>query len=147
MSLIKEVEELDSALKALLLSIVLMPFWYVSIYLFKNSFYQSADLIIVIIMCFVLSTSSSFLLSATGLWEQDEKLRAGHTVFTDMILSVTILATWLTFLIFILYSLKYYFNIVINFYYLVILYYTIILLVHLYEIFVQNYTKKNRKNN
>lgn len=63
MSLIKEVNESNQIIRAKAVNLLLLPFWYVAIYLFNNSFYSKSDIIITASMCIVLSLVSSFLLS------------------------------------------------------------------------------------
>lgn len=60
MTLFKEISETHHILKACAITLFLVPFWYLSIFLFNNQFYYDTDLIIKIVVCITLSLSSSF---------------------------------------------------------------------------------------
>jgi hypothetical protein len=63
MSIIQEVNESNEIIKAKAVNLLLLPFWYVSMFLFNKPFYSKEDTIIIVAMCIVLSLISSFSLS------------------------------------------------------------------------------------
>lgn len=126
MSILKEINESHISLQATALTLFLVPFWYVSIYLFAKDFYKSSDTIVILAMCIVISLTSSVLFflfcdKQSGL-ENTEK-----PLISNMILSVILLSFWITLLIFITYSLHFFFNRQLYFYSFVIIYYLPIL--------------------
>jgi hypothetical protein len=93
MSIFNELKDSHDALKAIALNALLMPFWYASIYLFNNQFYKSGDTIIITVMCFILSISSSSILTHIALMVQDSlnknpEKKEHDTVFNNMIFSI-----------------------------------------------------------
>lgn len=118
---LKEISEAHDTIKGLATNIFLIPFWYVAIFLFNKEFYISADSIIIFAMCIVLSFISSFLLVFMML--QINKRRE-YSLFDDLIPSVVVSITWLSILIFIIYTLGFIFNIYIYFYWFLVIYFS-----------------------
>src|ERR1700754_2831227 len=59
MSLIADFEKLNLTLKSVLLSVAtMMPFWYLSIYLFSQNFYPHAPIQMPIVLAFCMSIQS-----------------------------------------------------------------------------------------
>ena len=120
MSYLKDISESHDAIKAIAVTMILVPFWYVSIYLFNHEFYNEADMGAVIIFCSTISTVSSFIYAIIFNYVLSDGEDNG--VLHDMIASVAILSSWLSLLIFVFYSLGFLFNIYIYFYYYIIIY-------------------------
>lgn len=137
MSILKEINESHISLKAISFNLFLIPFWYVAIFIFNNEFYKSADSIIILAMCIVITLSSSgyfsFVLSFFKV-ESDKR----KAFFTQMILAVSILCAWLSLLIFIVYSLGFLFDIYIYFYSFLSLYFIPIFISHLLAIIMKD---------
>lgn len=66
MTLIKEINDLHIALKAMVLSMItIMPFWFISIYLFHKGFYHLNPVYVTIIFTFCFSIVSYFVCHLT----------------------------------------------------------------------------------
>lgn len=144
MSIIREVNESNEIIKAKAVNLLLIPFWYVSMFLFNKSFYSKENTIIVVTMCVVLSLISSFSLSISidGFINRNNK---GDNIYLNtMSLSVAILCVWLSLLIFIVYSFGFLFNQFIFFYWFIVIYFSPIFILGL--IFVM-FRKKLEVNN
>ncbi len=122
MSILKEINESHDFVKAKATNLFLIPFWYVSIYLFNNEFYTKADSLIIISMCITITLTSSFCL--TLIFDGIRTLNNGkkYDFFNNTVLSVTLLTSWLSFLIVLFYSLGFIFNIYIYFYWFLVIY-------------------------
>lgn len=129
MSILKEINESHISLQAIALSLFLVPFWYISIYLFGKGFYKSADNIVVLAMCIVISLTSSVLFyllcDKRGGLENTE-----NPLINNMAVSVILLSFWITLLIFIAYSLNFFFKRQFYFYWYVMIYYLPILILN-----------------
>lgn len=123
MALLKELDESHESIKAVALNLFLIPFWYVSIFIFNNEFYKSSDSIIIFTMCIVISLISSFLFHVflSKLKEPDNREKP---FFETMLSSVALLTIWLSALIFVVYSLGFLFKIFIYFYWFLVIYFT-----------------------
>ena len=125
-SIIDEINNLHSSLRAIVLNIFIIPFWYVAIYLFNNEFYKSADNLIMLAMCIVLSLVSTFLVSEM-FYRADEEVNEtseeGWYVIYLFSNSIFLLCSWLSLLIFTIYSLGFLFNIYIYFYWFLVIYF------------------------
>jgi hypothetical protein len=122
MSLLKEIFEAGEFIKAKATILFLIPFWYVSIYLFNYQFYHREDTIIIVTMCIVISIVSSFSLAACLIFLFNPK-QVKNTYLNAMSASVIILCLWLSLLIFIVYSSGFLFNQFIFFYLFIIIYF------------------------
>jgi hypothetical protein len=145
MSIIKEVNESNQIIKAKAVNILLLPFWYVSIFLFNNSFYSKADIIINLAMCIVLSLVSSFLLSV-GLSQYIQPNKNENNLYLNAIsISVAFLCVWLSLLIFIVYSFEFLFNQFIYFYWFIVIYFIPIFILVLFALIKEKNTKSEKK--
>lgn len=144
MSLIKELEESHDSIKALALNLLLIPFWYVAIFIFNNEFYVSSDIIIKLAMCIVISISSSVLFTIF-LYKIDAEKKVNKTFFQNMIISVSMLAMWLSALIFATYSLGFLFNIYIYFYSFLVIYFSPIIFLNLLPILLGEKNTQTKK--
>ena len=134
MSILKEINDLNNSLKALAINVFLIPFWYVAIFLFNNEFYTSSDNLIILSMTIVISLSSSgfltFLLHLLNFAEVNSERFLNETM-----VSVLLLTTWISLLIFIIYSLGFLFNIYIYFYYFLLIYFSPLAIILILKIF------------
>ena len=93
---------------------------------FNNEFYKSADNLIMLAMCIVLSLVSTFLVSEM-FYRADEEVNEtseeGWYVIYLFSNSIFLLCSWLSLLIFTIYSLGFLFNIYIYFYWFLVIYF------------------------
>lgn len=142
MSLLKELNESHITLKSYSLNAFLLPFWYLAIYLFDKDFYAKGE-IIDIVMCINLSLISSTIFSYLGSDLNSGK--SDNTFISNMTVSIILLCIWISILILIFYSLKYFFDIKINFYYFIILYFVPIFFLYLTLVLTKKPKKKKRE--
>ena len=130
MAIIEEINKSHISIRAISISLFLVPFWYLSVFLFGNEFYKSADNFVVVSFCLVISVSSSVLFylftEKTGGLENTRE-----PMLNCMSFCVAILSIWLLLLIFVSYSLDFLFNKKIFFYWFVVIYYVPFLILNL----------------
>lgn len=132
MSYIKDLSESHESIKGLALNLFLIPFWYVSIFLFNREFYKTSDSIITVCLCVVISFLSSILLSL--FWNKiDLKNNRKVELFANMVTSIGVLIMWLSFLIFITYSFGFLFKQYIYFYWFIVIYFAPVILIYILE--------------
>ena len=131
MSIIQEVNESNEIIKAKAVNLLLLPFWYVSMFLFNKSFYSKEDTVIIVAMCIVLSLISSFSLSLCLDIFINKNNKSDNIYLNTMSISVALLSVWLSLLIFITYSFEFLFNQFIYFYWFIIIYFSPILVLAL----------------
>lgn len=112
---------------------VLLPFWYVSIYIFLPEIYYASDLILNVSICICLSITSSVVFSlACKLDMNNENVNVLHE--SVIIPSIIIQITVLSILIFIGYIFKLKTETVLEFYSFVLIYFLIGIVYLLYTI-------------
>ena len=130
MAIIEEINKSHISIRAISISSLLVPSWYLSVFLFGNDFYKSADNFVIISFCLVVSISSSVIFyqikEKTGGLEN-----TNEPMLNCMSFSVAILCIWLLLLIFITYSFDFFFNQKIYFYWFVVIYYSPFLILNL----------------
>ena len=130
MAIIEEINKSHISIRAMSISLFLVPFWYLSVFLFGNEFYKSADNFVVLAFCLVISFSSSVIFylftEKTGGLENTKE-----PMLNCMSFSVIILSIWLLLLIFTTYSFDFLFNQKIYFYWFVVIYYIPLLFLNL----------------
>ncbi|TDD99956.1 hypothetical protein [Flavobacterium sandaracinum] len=126
MSILKELNESHISIKGLSISLFLVPFWYISIYLFGNDFYKLAGNIVVLAFCIIVSVTSS-VLSLMFCDKVNRLARVETSLINNMSVSVILLTFWISFLIFITYSIEFLFNKLTYLYVFIVIYYTPIL--------------------
>jgi len=130
MSYIKDLSESHDTIKAISLNLILIPFWYVSIFMFNKEFYKTSDTIIIISFCIVLSFLSSMLLAF--FWNIiDIRNKVKVDFFSNMNTSIGVLTIWLSTLIFTTYSCGFLFKQYIYFYWFVVIYFSPIILIYI----------------
>ena len=130
MAIIEEINKSHISIRAMSISLFLVPFWYLSVFLFGNEFYKSADNFVVLAFCLVISISSSVLFylfteKIGGLENTKEPM------LNFMSFSVVILSIWLLLLIFTTFSFDFLFNQKIYLYWFVVIYYIPLLVLNL----------------
>ncbi len=132
MSYIKDLGESHDSMKSIALNLIIIPFWYVAIFLFNKDFYLNSDTIIITLFSIIISFLSSMLFTFF-LNKMDEKNSTPADMFGNMIASIAILSIWLSFLIFTTYSFRFLFNQEIYFYWFVVIYFTPVILIYILE--------------
>ena len=132
MSYIKDLSESHDSMKSIALNLIIIPFWYVAIFLFNKDFYRNSDIILVTIFSIVISFLSSMLLTLF-INKIDVKNSTPVNMFENMITSIGVLTIWLSFLIFTTYSCYFLFNQEIYFYWFIVIYFTPIILIYILE--------------
>lgn len=61
MSALKDVLESNEFVKGVALSLIMMPFWYVSFYLFNHDFILNENYVTISCLCFVFSITATYL--------------------------------------------------------------------------------------
>lgn len=112
--------KIPEKLKSFLINLMLIPFWYIAIYLFHPIFYTNSDLIIIFFMCVGLTIVSSILFAFIHSSIDDEV----DVIDTEEILTSTVLRILLlSLLIFGNYMFYIFFGIRLLFYGLLLIYY------------------------
>lgn len=122
MSIIQEINNSHISIKSISVSMFLLPFWYLSVFLFGNDFFKSADNFVIISFCLVIIFSSSIFFYIFIDKVADEDL-SKDKMLNNMTVAVMLLGIWLILLIFLMYSIKFYFKMEIYFYYFCIIYF------------------------
>jgi hypothetical protein len=139
MSIIDDINKAHFGIKAIALNLILLPFWYVAIYLFNNDFYIKGDYIIIIAMCIALSMISSFFTSILYDKITSSLNKTKYNIINLMGITIMILTIWLSILIVFFYSIGFLFNIYIYFYWFLVIYSAPIILFNLfYLLFLKN---------
>lgn len=141
----QEINESNEIIKAKAVNLLLIPFWYVAIFLFDNSFYYIGDTIIIVAMCIVLSLVSSFSLSICLDEFINQNNKSDNIYLYTMSISVALLSVWLSLLIFIVYSFGFLFNQFIYFYWFIVIYFSPILALTLISVLFRKNIKHNQK--
>lgn len=132
MSFISELNESHDSVKGLALNLLLIPFWYVAIFIFNNEFYKSADITLIFAMCIVISFTSSVLFTIF-LDNIYTEVKEEKTFFENMVISIAMLIIWISALIFIVYSLGFLFKIYIYFYWFIVIYFMPIIILNILQ--------------
>ena len=110
------IKEMNDFVKSLGMVLLVVPFWLIAIYLFKNNFYIDSDIFTLLLMAIVLAISSVFV---ALIFVNTNKKRQLHVLeLTSVAVFFNIL--YLIVSISITYTIKYFFNYAIDLYYLII---------------------------
>ena len=143
MSLIKDVSEAHHSLKALLIWLLVAPFWYVAFYLFKDNFLNSNSTltVVVFVICFTLlgnvltelivATKNKVDVISGGVETLEPEERSELDFITPTIQAISFNIIWLSFLIFVLYTIKYFSGWTIDFYYILLIKFVPLLVLYL----------------
>ena len=137
MSLFKEIHESHEIIKAKAVNLLIIPFWYVALFLFNNEFYKAENYFIIVPMCIVLSLPATFLMAivvAVGLDYQTKNVDEEISYLDCSTASVSILTAWLALLIFIVYSCGFLFGQFIFFYWFLVIFYAPVVMLFLIAI-------------
>lgn len=55
-----DISKIPKRLRTLLINLILLPYWYISVYIFHPSLYNTGDFLIIISVCIGLTIISSF---------------------------------------------------------------------------------------
>lgn len=140
----KDIVELSALLKSKISLLLLLPFCYLAIYISNKPLYDNSDLILKVVICLCLSFVAEFILSFNifkllkNSGFEEEKMK-------DLVdVSVIVLLLWLSFLIFVSYSLDYYTSYYIPFYNLILLFYSLPFFALLLQILYTTVVIKNK---
>ena len=106
---LKELHESPLTIKAVLLWLILMPFWYINLYLFAPQIIQIEDPFLNIALCFcfsflsIIPTFFAFVHMAT---EQNKEKEKKQNIMDVSVLAVAFLVFWNSFLTFLGFSWK-----------------------------------------
>ncbi|SFD43334.1 hypothetical protein SAMN04487987_1175 [Algibacter pectinivorans] len=137
MSLFKDIQESHDSIKALGISLLLAPFWYLSIYLFHPEWYLKTDIIIKIILSCLLPILS-VIFSSIYLSDTIEGNTFGLIENTVAILYF--LMMWKAILMFCVYTFCFFTDNELYYYGYIMIYFTpiiILLIIHFYKIAVK----------
>lgn len=132
--MIEKVLEFSALIKSKVSVLLLLPFWYLAIYLFNIELFNSSDLILKIVICFCISlpAESIFSFCFYKLMVYNYKNEINETDGKYLIDSIVfILILWLSFWILVGYVLKQYSCFYIPFFFLILWFYSLPLLVFL----------------
>lgn len=148
MSIIQEINNSHISIKTISLSSFLLPFWYLSVFLFGNDFFKSADNFVILAFCLVIIFSSSvlFYIFIDKVNTDDQ---SKDRMINNMSVGVMLLSIWILILIFIIYSVKFFFEKEIYFYFFCVIYYIPIIILNLLSMVFdvkKNEVSKNKSN-
>ena len=123
-----DIKNFPDLLKNILSVAILMPFWYIAIYIYCPELYYQNDLILTISVCIALSIISCLIIG-TAFIEKGGILDI-KVVFPTIILNIFILSIW----IFIGYVFNYFFDSIFSFLGFVATYFSLTLVVSGYFI-------------
>ncbi len=92
--------ELSELIKERVSILLLLPFWYLSLYLFNFEFYNNSDLILKIVTCFCLSLPAELTVSLNLVRLSSHKNTSEEKLNYFADLSIFLLIKWLSILMF-----------------------------------------------
>ncbi len=129
------VNELHKDLKGVLIWCLLMPFWYIALYLFHPLFFANNSVLTLAVFSFGLTTSGSYTMHNS--WrlifrfrrqtEIIEKLDPTNFYVTTLIFQTILLSA----LIFVAYFIRYFYNIKFDFFYFLLIFFSINILFYI----------------
>ncbi|MDV3461827.1 hypothetical protein CMV04_12485 [Elizabethkingia anophelis] len=137
MSALKDVLESNEFIKSGSLIFIMMPFWYISIYLFNKNFIDRSDYIAISCFCYGLSVVSVYS-SAFSILVSDIRLGKRRRLFLLIGPELIKHTIFLSVLIFIFYSIRYIYNWKIDYYVFMLCFFTPVSLIN-----IHNITKRN----
>jgi len=117
--------KLSTNLKNVLVNIILIPYWYISIYIFHPNLYNTNDRLLILAICFGLTLISSFLTSVYLINPKkddfifDENIVIPSSILQSLLLSIIIFLGYLS---------KLYFKIIFLFHGFLITYFGLLIL-------------------
>ncbi|MCA0133922.1 hypothetical protein [Winogradskyella alexanderae] len=119
-----DIDKIPKHLKTLLINSVLLPFWYISIYIFHHEFYKNDDFLIIASVCIGLTIVSSLLTSIIlTRSEKDTNILEENVVIPTVAIQVILLSL----IIFLGYLFKVFFGKIFHFYGFLLTYFGIII--------------------
>lgn len=123
MSILKEISESHSFVKVLVISLVLAPFWYLALYLFNYDFFKTEDIILKTVFCTSISVASSLALG--NLAARFHKYAKGKEEFAFevyVVVAIYLNCIYLSLMLFIGYSIQYFTEYSVIFYWFLFIY-------------------------
>lgn len=143
MSYIKDIQESHDALKGIVSSLFLMPFWYLTIFLVNHELYTNNNFTTLVVISFVLSITSFIFMVIVALLSDSPD--DNSTFFEVTIFCVSLLWLWKVILLFVVYTIAFLFKQELYFYsYIVIYFFPIIILILI--AYIENRKNKKKKN-
>lgn len=130
----KDIIDLSKLIRTKISLLLLLPFWYLAIYLFNRDFYNTSDLILKIVACLCLSIVAEIMFSAGSILLLKFREYKNEDIKEIEDFSTVNLILWLSFLIFTSYTLQNYTDRFVPFYLLILLFYTFPFLMVLFAI-------------
>ena len=143
MSILEDLNSSHISIRAISVTLFLLPFWYLSVFLFANDFFKSADYFVILSFCLIVIFSSSFFLYF--FIDKIDSQKSKDKILSCMSVSVMFLCLWILLLIFVLFSIKFLFKIEIYFYYFCIIYFAPIFILNILVLVFGN--QENKKLN
>lgn len=131
MTFYKEISESHDTIKSIGLSTLVSPFWFLSLFLFNHNFYNNSDLVIKIILCLLLSMSSVIVLSVFAFNVNKSK----YNLVQNVSVSIFILIIWKAILIFSIYSICFFFQVQLYFYWYILIYFIPLVIISILSFF------------
>lgn len=149
----KEFKELHVTIQNVLISFFILPFWYVSLRLFTNTFFDSNSFTTVVIFCFCFNMIS-YLTIETYLYKILKFQKKNNESFNNLfnafknntlsVISILINIVYLSLFIFVYYVITVIANIRSNYFFFCVFYYSFLFIILI--ILKRLSYKKNRKN-
>ncbi|MFK7749013.1 MAG: hypothetical protein AB8B65_11515 [Kordia sp.] len=132
MSKIKETLELIEDLKSFSTLVIPMAFWYISLYLFHQSFFYSSDLLLRVIFCAFFAIIVFPFTSKISKKISNHNNEFSKKTYLKVALGAIIQTAILAILIFIFYTLQFWKGIKIHFYYFLLIYFSVLAILALF---------------
>ncbi|ULC59520.1 hypothetical protein MBM09_00740 [Flaviramulus sp. BrNp1-15] len=136
MSYLKDIEESSEFLKSFVISLLISPLWYLSIFFLNNNFYENTNGTVLIVLSGTLSFVSVFFMTFILLLTEDfkeEKENEEDRILKSVSVSALILIIWKSILLFVVYSVGFFCNAYIYFYWYIIIFFLINIVVLIIE--------------
>lgn len=127
MSYIKDIQESNHFIISIIISLISIPFWYLSIYTFNPDFLLRSNLLLISCSCFCLNTSSLFILSICTHHLLNEDNDSGANFAAMISLATMIQVFILSIMLFIGHTTTFFFNSILYFYSFISIYFFLII--------------------
>lgn len=138
-----DLTKFPSELKNLLSNSIMLPFWYISIYIFSPSLYNSKDYLLIGSICVTLTIIASIITSSmvVGMSKTNEKILDTNITFLSIFFQIITISP----LIFICYIYSVLFNKILFFHYFILIYFLLLIAIHIL-LFLTEKNTRNIKN-
>ena len=110
------IEEMNDFVKSLGMMLLVVPFWVIAIYLFKNNFYIDSDVFTLLLMAIVLAISSVLVAVISITISTTNEIDILEFTCLAVLSNIVYLIVFMS----IMYTIKYFFNYALDLYYLII---------------------------